>query len=310
MNVLSIILFVVNLINSDDLSSPKGIFSIILTLIPIISEIYVLFSIRGYLYILKAIILQTVCDLFPDCMKELYFSTEFTNLNSAWYMGSYEGNIKKIYHNELNNFEIINFDIRKYYKKLEDDLKDYTNHISYLFRSHDFNYYEDKLGNSKLKICSQSNSRMYSIWNINYKEHEDMILFIKRDFYMVINVKTSKLDGLVHKLNYFEKIILYQKHKNDIETIKIKIDEIEDVKIKVACFYEYIPFFLISSLGLIVCELVAVLLMLLIPLVYLCFNFLVILSIINSEDLFSDYLKGIKIVIMLPFHKKTGYFLI
>lgn len=140
--------------------------------------------------------------------------------------------IRKIFLDELNNMIIYDIDIDLLYLK---ELKEeYYNTISniveennFIFKDHEFKYIRDDKKNNYLKVINMKNINILTIFKDIDNNHENLIEFIKNDIYTIIKKRTKHLDGVVHKLNFFEKICLF-KYVVDNNILNMSIEEINN----------------------------------------------------------------------------------
>jgi hypothetical protein len=155
------------------------------------------------------------------------------------------------------------------------------------------------------------NSRFNFIINANNSNLEEMIKFIKKDFYFVIKKKTKYMDGVIHKLTSCEKILIFQyfpdfeKYGIDINILSSKDNFIDLI----------IPFIFLIPYQLF-CYLLSFSLLLFYPLLF-SINFIIYIYHkafdLNYEHKFHDFLQiywgHIKAIYNMPYNRQTIYYI-
>lgn len=248
MNFIALILFISTVIINNEFETNSQIFSIILTSLPIYFELLSISYVRGLYFKFKYIVAGTAEDIFKDHLVEMNKKCEFTNFHNNFMNGCDNGKITKMYFDELNNNDLyFDFSNDVYSTEIDNVILDKNNYISkHYFKDHTFEYYSTVLGDI-LKITNTQHERIKSFFKIDAAEHGNLIEFIRKDKYFIIEKRTRYLDGVAHKLNYFEKIGLFILKKDKIRTneYRLLMNDSEWFELIIP-FIFYIPLFLMG----------------------------------------------------------------
>ena len=309
MNIFSLTLFIITLINNSDFNDITQIFSVILSAIPLYLEVLDACMIRGLYFKIKFLIAGTVVDLFKNQMIEINRKSEFMFYNNNFFNGCCDGNIIKMYLDQYNDLIIYHNNINELYKfRMKNDEHYFSlNTEPITIKDHTLDYMKNDKNELLIQIKSiyHKNVKTYvKVFNVN---QSDLEKFIKKDIYMHITNRTKYLDGVAHKLNFYEKICLHS--YNSIYNLepfnKNDINKLFDDKEK---FYELIiPFLAYFPLACFFLSLFPIYLLF----VFSAFFIRVFRKLINDNEFlrilemsFSDFSDVWFIVFN---HRKTGY---